>query len=133
MMGPAISETSSTNEVKKADTSVQVERLAPCPAHRGWRSDRPAACAGIAALWKLVLGGGKAPFAHVACGTCVGRCSALRRVEEVPNKRHGIPRTLFHQPMPRTSDDHLSNIGRHVAHDHRLQRTKRLLSAHSQY
>src|ERR1700723_842027 len=28
MMGPAISETSSTNEVKKADTSVQVERLA---------------------------------------------------------------------------------------------------------
>ena len=33
-----ISETSSTNEVKKADTSVQVERLALCPAHRGRRA-----------------------------------------------------------------------------------------------
>src|SRR5260370_5292360 len=46
--GPAISETSSTNDVRKANTSVQVERLALCPAHRGRRSDRPAASAGIA-------------------------------------------------------------------------------------
>src|SRR5438477_150234 len=48
MRGPAISETFSTNEVKKATTSVQLERLALCPAHRGRRSDRPAASAGIA-------------------------------------------------------------------------------------
>jgi hypothetical protein len=48
MTGPAISETSSTNEVKKADTSVQVERLALCPAHIGTRSARPAASAAIA-------------------------------------------------------------------------------------
>src|SRR6266850_4478850 len=48
MIGPAISEISSTNEVKKPDMSVQVERLALCPAHRGRRSDRPAASAGIA-------------------------------------------------------------------------------------
>ncbi len=47
-MGPAISETSSTNEIKKADTSVQVERLALCPAHIGTRSARPAASAAIA-------------------------------------------------------------------------------------
>ena len=33
-MGPAISETSSTNGVKKANTSVQVEGLALCPALR---------------------------------------------------------------------------------------------------
>src|SRR5580765_8391627 len=38
MTGPAISSTSSTNEVKNADTSVQVERLALCPAHIGTRS-----------------------------------------------------------------------------------------------
>src|SRR6267143_5392254 len=50
MIGPAISEISSTNEVKKPDTSVQVERLALCPAHSGRRSDRPAASAGIARL-----------------------------------------------------------------------------------
>src|SRR6266446_4974804 len=48
MTGPAISEASSTSEVKKAITSVQVERLALCPAHRGMKSDRPAASAGIA-------------------------------------------------------------------------------------
>src|SRR6266851_1910106 len=47
MMGPAISETSSTNERKKADESVQAERLALCPAHRGRRSARPAASAAI--------------------------------------------------------------------------------------
>jgi hypothetical protein len=48
MSGPAIAETSSTSEVKNADTSVQVERLALCPAHKGRRSDRPAASAAIA-------------------------------------------------------------------------------------
>src|SRR6267154_590202 len=62
-------------------------------------------------------------------------CSFLgvRRVEKVANQRHGFRRPLFHQPMPGASNDHLSNIGRHVAHDHRLQWTKRLLSAYSQY
>src|ERR1700732_588395 len=35
--------------------------------------------------------------------------------------------------MPRASNDRFSNIGRHVAHDHCLQWTKRLLSAHSEY
>src|SRR5712672_2394462 len=35
--------------------------------------------------------------------------------------------------MPGASNDRLSNIGRHVAHDHRLQWTKRLFSANSQY
>ena len=47
-MGPAISEISSTNEVRKADTSMQAERLALCPAHIGTRSARPAASAAIA-------------------------------------------------------------------------------------
>src|SRR5580693_2911895 len=42
------SEISSTSEVKKADTSVQVERLALCPAHIGTRSVRPAASAALA-------------------------------------------------------------------------------------
>src|SRR6266478_7559569 len=46
MMGSAISEASLTNEVKKSDTLVQVERLALCPAHRGRRSGRPAALCG---------------------------------------------------------------------------------------
>src|SRR6267143_1595817 len=50
MIGPPISEISSTNAVKKLDTSVQLERLALCPAHSGRRSDRPAASAGIARL-----------------------------------------------------------------------------------
>src|SRR5258707_14297713 len=35
--------------------------------------------------------------------------------------------------MPGPSNDRLSNIGRHVAHDHRSQWTKRLFSANSQY
>ena len=48
----------------------------------------------------------------------------LRRVEEVTNKHHRISRTFFHQPMPRARDDSLLNIGCHVAHDFRLQRTK---------
>jgi len=43
----AIWETSSTNELQKANTSAHVERLALCPAHRGRRSDRPAASAAI--------------------------------------------------------------------------------------
>src|ERR1700721_4168247 len=43
-----MSETSSTNELKKADTSVQVEILARCAAHIGTRSARPAASAAIA-------------------------------------------------------------------------------------
>src|SRR5260370_815705 len=57
----------------------------------------------------------------------------VRRVEKVANQRHGLRRPLFHQPMSGASNDHLSNIGRHVAHDHRLHWTKRLLSAYSQY
>src|SRR5229473_5755009 len=62
-------------------------------------------------------------------------CSFLgiRRVEEVANQHHGFRRPLFHQPMPGASNDHLSNIGRHVAHDLRLLWTKRLLSAYSQH
>ena len=48
----------------------------------------------------------------------------LRRVEEVTNKRHRISRAFFHQPMPRARDNSLLNIGCHVAHDFRLQRTK---------
>jgi hypothetical protein len=47
-MGPAISEISSTTDLKKAGTSVQVERLELCPAHIGTRSARPAASAAIA-------------------------------------------------------------------------------------
>ena len=35
--------------------------------------------------------------------------------------------------MPGASNDYLSNICCHVAHDHRLQWAKRLLSTHSQY
>src|SRR6267142_4307246 len=57
----------------------------------------------------------------------------VRRVEKVANQRHGFRRPLFHQPMPGASNDHLSNIRRHVAHDHRLQWTKRLLSTYSQH
>ena len=61
---PGVSKTSSTNEVKKTDTSVQVERLALCPAHRGMRSDRPAAFAGIERFLTSFRcnGYGKSPF-----------------------------------------------------------------------
>src|SRR5438270_9496591 len=90
--------------------------------------------AGIALLWKLVLGGSEALFAKVARrGVSAGCCSNLRRVEEGANKRHGFRWALFHQPMPGASDDRLSNIGRNVPHDHCLERTKRLFSADSKY
>src|SRR5437868_5615257 len=87
----------------------------------------------MTSLRELELGGTDALLAKVAGRAArAPRCSNLRRIEEVANKRHGFCGALFHQPMPGARNDRFLNLARDVPHDHRLKRTKRLLSADSQ-
>src|SRR6266446_8520212 len=72
MIGAAISEISSTNAVKKLDTSVQLERLALCPAHRGRRSGRPDASAGIARFLRRLRCNG---YGRIAVPSWFNSCS----------------------------------------------------------
>src|SRR2546427_530390 len=55
------------------------------------------------------------------------------RFEEISNESHAFRRPTILQPVAGAGDYRHSNIGRHMAHDHRCYRTKRLLSPNGQY
>src|SRR6266478_5387581 len=144
MTGPPISETSLTNEVKKANTLLQVERLALCPAQRGRRSDRPAASAAVERLFTTPRWSGYGrisvsfrfnssskrlwipraslpvkPLVKAVCPPCfpsrASRCSRL--APDSSHARNAVP--IWTASAPRARTDYAARIRDATGGDHR--------------